>query len=118
MLLLIYNPLFVDSLPGSLVGAYLEQRVGKKEAMAMSTVGTAIGVLCFVFVSSQTAVMLATMCISFMGMLMPLTPCRDNVLTSPVRVQLLLCTPSSVSPLPHFRRSTPPWFKLKVALRS
>lgn len=100
------------------MGAYLEQRVGKKEAMAMSTVGTAIGVLCFVFVSSQMAVMLATMCISFMGVLMPLIPCRDKMLTSPVRVQLLLCTPSFVSSLPHFRESTPRWFKLKIALHS
>lgn len=55
------------SLPGSLVGAYLERRVGKKEAMAASTVGTALGVLAFTFVSSQLAVMIATMCISFMG---------------------------------------------------
>lgn len=57
----------VDRLPGSLVGAYLEQRVGKKEAMAMATLGTALGVLGFVFVSSQFAVLIATMCISFMG---------------------------------------------------
>lgn len=54
-------------LPGSLVGAYLEQRVGKKEAMALATVGTAFGVLGFVFVSSRFAVLIATMCISFMG---------------------------------------------------
>ncbi|KAK9900263.1 MFS general substrate transporter [Cystobasidium minutum MCA 4210] len=57
-------------LPGSLVGAYLEQRVGKKEAMAMATLGTALGVLGFVFVSSQFAVLIATMCISFMATLM------------------------------------------------
>lgn len=54
-------------LPGSLVGAYLEQRVGKREAMATSTIGTALSVLAFVLVSSTFAVKIATMCISFMG---------------------------------------------------
>lgn len=58
---------FVFRLPGSLAGAYLEQRVGKKEAMAASTVGAALSVLAFVLVSSQLAVKIATMCISFMG---------------------------------------------------
>lgn len=57
----------IYSLPGSLVGAVIEQRVGKKESMSLATLGTALGVIAFVFVSSKVAVMVATMWISFTG---------------------------------------------------
>lgn len=58
------------SLPGSLVGAYLETRMGKKEAMALSTFATAIGILLFAFVSSRAGTMLVSIWISFQGTLM------------------------------------------------
>ena len=44
--------------------------MGKKEAMALSTLATAIGILLFVFVTSQAGTMLVSIWISFQGTLM------------------------------------------------
>ena len=57
-------------LPGSLVGAGLEKHMGKKQAMALSTLATSLGILAFAFMSSQTGTMLVSVWISFQGTLM------------------------------------------------
>lgn len=67
-------------LPGSLVGAALEHRMGRKEAMYISTFATSAGVFGFVFVSSQAAVMLVSIWISFTGTLMYAIICRRHLL--------------------------------------
>lgn len=62
--------------PGAIVGAYLEQKMGQREAMAVSTFATALGILAFVFVTSTTAVTLVSVWISFAGTLMYAIICK------------------------------------------
>lgn len=57
-------------LPGSLVGALLEKKMGKREAMTLSTLATSLGIVCFSFVNSQSGTMLVSIWISFQGTLM------------------------------------------------
>lgn len=66
-------------LPGSLVGAGLEKHMGKKQAMALSTLATSVGVLAFAFTSSQTGTMVVSVWISFQGTLMYAIICEFSL---------------------------------------
>lgn len=58
------------------MGAALEKRMGRKEAMAISTFLSAGGVLVFVFVATKAAVMLVSIFISFNMTLMYAVICE------------------------------------------
>jgi hypothetical protein len=55
----------MSGIPGSFIGAYLiETSWGRRGTMAASTLVTSLSTLVFIFVSSQTGVVLSSMVVS------------------------------------------------------